>query len=351
MRLPTLALLLLLQDPEQPAEWPKDVPKDWARPSLQKEHGNLASAFRVTFGEKGKWILLHDAAGKAVVYETAKWTGGAFLMAGAIPCTGSTDFIRDYTGAVQKIGAKKHFWISDKERPMAVSSDGAMVAIARNDHAVQLYDSSKPEAPRAEFDAHPRGMLDLFFYGKQYLVTVSQLEVRLWNPNKLTEKPKSDGFGNPVRSFATARPDNRYLALSLGKYVRAVEVSTMKGKDLDESLEGAGGLEFSEDGKFLVVWTAAQTATVYWAGGEWKTACTLKGDDAKVALAALHPSGTYVAWTDGKALRITHVASGFEVGKADVLGFKPASMTWQPDGKAIFLCSQTGNAIRVYAQK
>jgi len=353
MRILLVTFILLLQE-DVPEEWPKDVSRDWAKPQLTKDHSKFQGTLRIEFPEKAKFVALHGSNGRVIIYEFKDWLAQKFLLTQAIPCTGTTTFWRTFTGEVTRLDSTtKHMWVSDKERPMTVTPDGQTIAIAKNDHTVSLYDAGKPEAPKQEFDAASRGLMDLFVFGKQYLVTIASQQVRQWNLNKLTEKPKEVGFGNVVRSFALARPDNRYVALTMGKFVHALDVSTMKGKDLSEDFEAGGGrVEFSEDGKFLLCQTPGQTASVYSSGGEWRHLLKLSGEERKVTCAALHPTGGYLAWTDAKGdLRISHVTTGFEVARLPMPGFKAGTMTWHPTGDSIYICDETGKVIRVITRK
>jgi WD40 repeat protein len=349
----TLPLLLLLLA-RQEDEWPKDVPRDWAKIDLVKEHGKFAGTNRIEFaGEKARFIALHGSNGKAIVYEFKDWLSEKFLMTQAIPCTGTAMFFRDYTGEVKKLGeTTKHMWVNNKDRPMTVTPDGSLIVLAKNERTVQVFENGKAEAPKQEFDAHGRGLMDLFIWGRQFLVTVAAQEVRVWNLNKLTEKPKEVGFGNVVRSFALARPDNRYIALVFGKFVHALDITTMKGKDIAEDMEAGGKVEFSDDGKFLLIVTPAKTALVYQAGGDWKEVFKLAGDEKKVVTGALSPTGAYLAWMDAAStLHMTHVASGFDCGTIPMPGWAVGSMTWHPGGDQLYLCAANGKSIRVVGKK
>jgi WD40 repeat protein len=353
MRLFLIALVLLPQE-DPPDEWPKDVTRDWAKPQLTKDHSKFQGTYRIEFPEKGKFVALHGTNGKAIIYEFKDWLAEKFLLTQAMPCTGTMTFWRNFTGEVTRLDATtKHMWVSDKERPVTVTPDGQTIAIAKNDHTVSIYDSGKSEAPRLEFEAASRGLMDLCVFGKQYLVTIASQQVRLWNLNKLTEKPKESSFGNAVRAYALARPDNRYIALTMGKYVHALDVSTMKGKDLAEDFDAGGGkVDFSDDGKFLLCQTPAQTASVYSSGGEWKHLLKLTGEERRVVCSVLHPNGSHLAWIDAKGdLHLSHVLTGFEVGKLQMPGFKAGTMTWHPGGDAIYICSEDAKIIRVVTRK
>lgn len=341
-----LALLVLLQEEE-----PK-LPREWAAPDLVKVHTKFVGTYKIEFADKGRIIALLDGGRKATIYEFKDWQGGKFVMSQAMPCTGTNQFWRDFTGEVQNVSTRKHTWVSNKERPVAVTPDGNMIFIARNERSVQMYTVDKPEAPKAEFDAHSRGLMDLFVHGN-LLVTIASQEVRSWKIDKLTEKPKEAGFGNAIRSFALSEPDNRYLALNMGKYVHALDVVKMTGKDLPEDMEAGGGMiEFAPDGKSFVVVTPAKTATVYRSGDTWKELLKISGDETKVVCAALSPNGAYLAWIDpAGTLHFSHVEKAAETGKLELPGFKVASMTWHPNGNTLYLCAEDGKTIREVGKK
>ncbi len=360
MRLLVLLLTLSLSPSfslSQDPEWPKDVPKDWAKPDLAKESAKFPGTLRIEFaGEKAKYVILHTTSGKAIIYESKDWTGNAndkFLLTQAYPCTGTTTYWRNYAGEIKKLGeTDKHKWVEIKERPCTVTPDGNLIIVAKNDRTVQIWETGKPTEPKQEFDAHSRGFMDLFVWGKQHLVTLASTEVRVWNLAKLTDKPKEAIFGNQLRSFALAKPDNRYVALNFGKFVHALDLSLMKGKDLSEDLEAGGRCEFADDGRSLLVLTAAKTATVYQSAGEWKELLKLGDAETKVTTAALSPTGTYLAWFDLKGtMHFTHVASRFEVAKYEMPGFKPGFVTWHPNGNEIYITTENGSAYRTVMKK
>lgn len=350
-----LAVLFLAapaaQDDPQP-EWPKEVPKDWATPQLDKETAKFPGVSRIEFADKGKWVACFTGR-TATVYEFSKWFDGVFYLAQAQPTSGNPLYWRDYTGQVQKLGGKG-LWVNSKDRPVAVSPDGGSIAVAKNDRTVAIHDPGNADVPRAEFDAHGRGLMDVFFRNRTSLVTVAAQEVRLWNLSKLANKPEEVGFGSLIRSVTSSPPDNRYLAMPVGRVVHALETVSLKGVNLEEDLEAPGGsVAFSGDGKCLLVVAPAGTATVYSSGGDWKRMFRAGGKDGVRALRGeLDPTGKYLAWIDDKqTLRFVHVSSGFEVSQVGLSGFSAGTMTWHPDGKSLYLCAADGKSIRVYTRK
>lgn len=220
--------------------------------------------------------------------------------------------------------------LDDYPTALAVSRDGALVAIGTAAGSLTLLDASTGELVQRIAEAHTNGVLCAAF-GKSLLATGGQDgQARLWEPRSGELRATLAGGGAWVQHLLYSA-DGKRLATAAGKNVKLWDANGTLQREWTAKA-GVNGLGFNPVGGLLAA--AAGAEVQLWRCGDGGLDRTLKWASTLLNL-NYSPDGKIIAC--GSLDKTVHFWRAGTWTDSQMAGYltKPLSLAWTADGKQL----------------